>query len=93
MQSFKYLNFILTALVILMALQLWVAWIDGPAEDGPSLGLVTPAYAVGIPNAGQQRLQMIEELKSLSKEVRALNRLFRTGQAKVKVEGLKDKNH
>jgi hypothetical protein len=93
MQSFKYLNFILTALTILMALQLWVVWVDGPAEDGQPLGLASPAYAAGIPNAGQQRLQMIQELKSLSKEIRALNMLFRTGQAKVKVEGLKDKNH
>lgn len=92
MQSFKYLHFILTALAILMALQLWVAWADGPTESGQQLGLVSPAYAVGIPNAGQQRLQMIQELKHLSKEVRALNDLFRSGQVRVKTELPKEKN-
>ena len=83
MQSVKYLNVILTAITILLALQLWTSW-AGVSSDQP-IELAAPAHAAGIPNAGAQRQQMIDRLKDVSAQLTELNNQFRTGQARVRV--------
>ncbi len=88
MGSLRYLNAVLTVLVVLCALTLWTLWSGGSA--GP---LAKPAYAVGIPNAGQQRQQIVDQLKQLSQKIEALHNLFRSGQARVKLEAAPENNH
>jgi len=68
MSALKYLNTILTVLAVLLALQLWTTWMQAPQ-------LTPEAHAQGIPDAGAQRLQMIDQLKLLNQktdEVKAL---------------------
>lgn len=88
MRSIKYLNTVLTVIAVLLALQLWTLWTVGPVgqSDGP-IGFDTPAQAVGIPNAGQQRKQIADAIKQLSGQVESLGNLFRSGQARVRIEG------
>ncbi len=82
MQSVKYLNAVLTVIAVLLTLHLW-AWQASPGSAPQAFDIATPAYA-GIPNAGEQRQQMVDEIKKLSSKVDALINLFRSGQARVK---------
>jgi len=86
MQSVKYLNVILTSIAILLALQLWTSW-AGVSSDQP-IEMATPAYAAGIPDAGYQRKQMIDELKKMTAQLDQLNTQFRSGQARVRLSNL-----
>ena len=88
MQSVKYLNTILTAIAILLALQLWTSW-AGVSSDQP-IELVAPAHAAGIPNAGHQRQQMVDQLKEVSSKLDQLNDQFRSGQARVRIENVSE---
>jgi len=84
MRSLRYLNSILTVLAVLLALQLWTAWTSGPID------LATPATAQvrgsGIPDAGAQRKDMIDLLKRIAVQNDELASLFKSGQARVKLE-------
>lgn len=84
MGSWRYLNTVLTMIAVLLTLNFWTRWTGGPTDRLPLLP--APAYAVGIPDAGHQRKQMVDELKRLSHQVEALTGLFRSGQARVKME-------
>jgi hypothetical protein len=98
MQSVKYLNTILTAIAILLALQLWTSWV-GVSSDQP-IELVAPAHAAGIPNAGHQRKQMLDQLKEVSSKLDQLKKVsskldqlndqFRSGQARVRIDNNSD---
>lgn len=88
MQSVKYLNVILTAVAILLALQLWTSW-TGASLDQP-IKLVSSAHAAGIPNAGHQRKQMIDRLKEVSAKLDQLNDQFRSGKARVRIGNQSD---
>jgi peptidoglycan hydrolase CwlO-like protein len=82
MRSLKYLNSILTVLAVLLTLQLYTAWMSPQAPS-----MATEAHAQdGIPNAGAQRKEMIDQLKRLSQQVEELNSQFKTGRARVMVE-------
>ena len=85
MNPLRYLNSVLTVLAILLALQLWTTWSGVVTEE--SLSMATPAYAQGIANAGQQRQQMVEELRKVSREVQRLSSLFESGRARVRIDG------
>ena len=85
MNSLKYLNGVLTVMTVLMAMGLWTWWVGGPA--GRSVAMVQPAYAEGIVNAGHQRQQIVEQIKQLSQKVEGLSAMFRSGQARVRIEG------
>ena len=84
MNSLRYLNGVLTVIAILMALGLWTRWTDG--TNAVSRPLIASAHAAGIPDAGGQRQQMVNELKRMSQQVEKLADLFRTGQARVQLD-------
>lgn len=62
MSTLRYLNGILTLLALLLALNLWTAW--SGTSHAPKL--TETARAQGIPDAGAQRLKIINELKLLT---------------------------
>lgn len=84
MNSLRYLNSVLTVIVLLMAFGLWTRWMEGGSM--PSSGLVSSAHAAGIPDAGGQRKQIVDELKRVSNELEKLTSMFRSGQARVRVD-------
>jgi hypothetical protein len=80
MRSLRYLNSVLTVLAVLLTLQLFTAWTTSPA-------MISDAQAAGsgIPDAGAQRKQIVDELKLLNSKVNQLNTMFSSGAAKVTV--------
>lgn len=84
MRSLKYLNSILTVLAVLLSLQLYTTWMSPAA---PSLASEAHAQE-GIPNAGAQRKEMIDQLKRVSQQVEELNGQFKSGTARVRVEAM-----
>ena len=89
MRSLRYLNTILTILTVLLALQIWTAWTaPAPGSDrsvAQALPLVSQAQAAGIPNAGQQRKQMIDLLKQQSQKADELINLLTSGEVRVRI--------
>jgi hypothetical protein len=83
MRSIRYLNVILTVIAVLLTLQLWTSWTGGPA---PQFDNTAHAQAGGIPNAGAQRLEMINLLKKLNQNVESQTQLMRSGKVRVRVE-------
>ena len=96
MRSLRYLNTILTLLTVLLALQLWTVWTAPIPAPGSALGsdqslaqafpLTSEAYAAGIPNAGQQRKEMINLLKKQTQRIDELVAMFKSGEARIRVE-------
>jgi len=81
MRRLNYLNVILTVLAIVLSALLWVEVVDrvqlAPvAEAGPP---------PGIPDAGQQRLQMVKELQKLNKAFSQMAGGFEDSEFKVEV--------
>lgn len=83
MRSLRYLNTVLTVIAVLLALHLWTLWIGGPSA-------VATAAAPGLGNAATQRRQMVDQLKRLTVKIEELTSLFRSGQARVKVDAPKN---
>lgn len=83
MTSLRYLNIMLTVLAVLLGLQLWTTWTQSPDA-------IAPAAAQGIPDEGAQRMQMIDQLKLLNKQVDQTRKLLVSGQVRVKVVGESD---
>lgn len=75
MKGIGYLNVVLTVLTIVAALHLWTGWISG--------GGGAAAYAQGIPDAGAQRAQIIDQLKLLNQKADQLNKLLVSGKVRV----------
>ncbi|MEM9348588.1 MAG: hypothetical protein AAGB26_18625 [Planctomycetota bacterium] len=84
MSNEKYLNAVLTTIAILLALNLWVGMNYMP---GQSLNPESQAIAQGRVDAGQQRSEMIKELKGLKSTVESMSKKLSDGSIKVKVEG------
>lgn len=100
MRSLRYLNLVLTVIAVLLTLQLWTMWASGPTlltdtavaapSRPPSASVVRSrqaAKASGIPNAGAQRAETARQLQQLNQKADALINLFRSGQARVRIEG------
>ena len=84
MTNTKYLNAVLTTLAVLLALNLWVGVNAGPGESTNPEG---QAIAQGRVDAGQQRAEMITQLKELKSSVDSLSSKLSDGSITVKVEG------
>ncbi len=78
MRSIRYLNSILTLLTVLVGMLLWTLWTMSPTA-------LPVAEAAGIPDAGEQRMRMVSEIKALRKSTEEFRGLFVTGKAKVTV--------
>ena len=89
MNNMKYLNTVLTVLAVLLALNLWVGANPAP---GQGISLESQAIAQGRVDAGQQRADMIKELKGLKSTVEAMSTKLSSGTITVKVEGEPDKD-
>ena len=95
MRSLRYLNTVLTVIAILLTLQLWTTWSAGSASwPGASVAQAkakarsqAAARASGIPNAGAQRAETVNQLRKLNQNTETLIGLFRNGKARVRVEG------
>ena len=82
MRTLGYTNVVLTVLAILLSLQLWMVWLNSP------VGMPSTAQAAVMLDAGAQREEMIGQLKQVNKKVEELSGLLKSGQVRVKVEGL-----
>jgi len=87
--SIRYLNSVLTVIAVLMMLGLWTRWAGG--TNPQDLAMIQSANAAGIPNAGNQRQQIVNEIKRLSTQVENLSDLFRSGQARVRLNSTQRK--
>lgn len=85
MTNTKYLNAVLTVLALLLALNVWVN-----VSTAPSIGLGNQALAQGRVDAGQQRAEMITQLKELKSSVASLSKQLSDGSITVQVEGNAD---
>ncbi|MEX0653773.1 MAG: hypothetical protein WD534_01845 [Phycisphaeraceae bacterium] len=84
MQSLKYLNSVLTVIAVLLTLNLWVGWTDTPAGD--RMTIVSEAQAQGVPNAAQQRREMIDSIKQVNSQIGEIKTLLTSGRVKVQAE-------
>jgi hypothetical protein len=84
MTNTKYLNAVLTTIAVLLALNFWAGIHHAPGVI-PSLD--NQAIAQGRVDAGQQRAEMIKELKGLKSTVESLSKKLSDGSITVKVEG------
>lgn len=80
MRHLRYTNRILTILAILLSLQLWTAWTESPDA-------LPGARAVGIPDEGAQREQMISLLKLLNQKFEEHKSFMESGKLVVTVHG------
>jgi len=90
MRSLRYLNTVLTVIAVLLTLQLWTAWTglpDGSVAEAKPTRSQLASRASGIPNAAAQRIETVNLLKKMSQQNETLIGLFRTGKARVRVEG------
>ena len=85
MNNMKYLNAVLTVIAVLLALHLWVGVSPTPSDR---ISLESQAMAQGRVDAGQQRAEMIKELKGLKSTVEAMSSKLTDGSIKVKVESM-----
>jgi len=81
MGSMRYLNVVLTVIAVLLALNLATGGFSERSTPEASR-----AYAVGIPNAGQQRSDMIDQLKKLNVTTSRIEALLSSGNLRVRVE-------
>lgn len=80
----KYLNSVLTVIALLLALNLWVG-----AHQSPVAAAMDPsseALAQGRIDAGQQRAEMIKELRLLGSKVDSMSKKLSDGSIKIKIE-------
>lgn len=92
MRRRNYLNGILTVNAVLLTGLLWVQVAGQPllANSATAQVRTKPRGQTPIimPNASGQRQRMIDELKTLSKSVEALNQQIESGTIKVEVTNL-----
>lgn len=89
MKSLRYLNLVLTVIALLLSLNLYVQFADGPAGD--MLSPATKAYAGearGIGSQGERQQVMIEELKSMNAKLDRIDSTLNNKTIKVQQQGL-----
>ncbi len=89
MRSLTYLNVVLSLIAVLLTAVLWTMW------SNPAVDLTASARAQGLTDPGAQRAAQIDQLKSINQKVEELTRLFKSGQARVRLENAPgdDKGH
>ncbi len=84
MKSLRYLNTMLTVIAVLLTVNVWTLWTITPGGD--ALSIASEAQAVGMPNAGAQRKQLIEAVKRVEAQTGELAAMFKNGSARVRLE-------
>jgi hypothetical protein len=69
---------LLAIVIVLQALTLAGQWVTGPAT-------FVPTASAQVPDAGAQRNQMIDELKSMNEKMDKLVSIFESGNLQVRV--------
>ncbi len=86
MKSLRYLNTVLTLIAVLLTVNIWTLWNMTPG--GEALSVATEAEAAnGIPNAGQQRKEIVDAVKRVNDDTNAIKNLLANGTIKVRIEG------
>lgn len=85
MKSLRYLNTILTVIAVLLTVNVWTLWNVTPG--GNAMSVATEAQAAGIANAGQQRKEIVDAIKSLNANTTELKAMLANGSVRVKIEG------
>ena len=85
MRSLRYLNTVLTIIAVLLTINIYVGLTDDVVSTTPQANAAS-SYA-GLPNAGKQRQDMLDELKKLNGKMDSLTSMFRNGDARVIVTG------
>jgi len=81
-----YLNAILTVNAVMVAALVWTHVSDGPSVANASPLQVDGGDATGgVPNAGLQRLQTLNEIRALREDVQRLELLLASGRVKFGV--------
>lgn len=89
MKQTRYLNCILTVIAILLSAVLWVNLAGHPLLVQDATAQTLPG---GIPDAGKQRKEIVDALKSLSRDVQKTNQLLE-GELRTRVTNLSDLRH
>lgn len=82
--SLRYLNVILTALTLVMGLNLYVQVTAAPSGVAEAQAAVPKGG--GIPDEGAQRHEMIKVLKSIDSNTNKMQSLMSSGKMKVRIE-------
>ncbi len=90
MRSIRYLNVILTVLAVLLAGQLWTAWVATPGTPVLAASAQAAPPSGGIPDSGAQLQQIIDLLKRQTQQTEDLMTLLRSGQVRVQVDAPKN---
>jgi hypothetical protein len=90
MRQMKYLNVLLTVNAVLMTAVLWTQLADQPLLSSPAHAQRPPGAGEGVPNAGSQRQQMIEEIRGLRSTLEATKSFMEGGALKVQVTNLEE---
>jgi len=83
MRSLRYLNTVLTVIAVLLTLNLWTLWTATPG--GEILAPESQAHAQGAASAGEQRVAIVNELKSLNATVEGLKKTLTDGSIRATV--------
>lgn len=83
MKRLNYLEFILTINALLLGGMLWVNLADSPLT-APTSALAQEGN-LGIPNAGAQRLEMINAIRTVSANIRSLRGDLKNMEFNVRV--------
>lgn len=76
-----YTRVCLTAIAVLLTVLVLGLW----AERSPALNEAHAGLGKGIPDSGQQRQKMIEQLDGIAAKLDKMVKLLESGQAKVQV--------
>ena len=82
-----YTRVCLTVIAVLLTVLIVGLWAEGVPNARPAMGAApaVPPLAPGIPNAGQQREQLVRETANVAAKLDRLIHLFESGDAKVQV--------
>jgi len=86
MANNRYLNGVLTAIALLLGMNLWVNMHQ--SEAAASLDPATEALAQGTVSPAQQRESMIREINALGAKIDAIGAKLSDGSVRVKVDSM-----
>lgn len=87
MKQTRYLNFILTLLTLVMALNLVVEFSSGPSwsTTAQAQEKKNPSQVPALPDSGAQREEIIKQLRELNKKMDAMVKSMTSGEMKVRI--------
>ncbi|MCL4209668.1 MAG: hypothetical protein HRU76_12150 [Phycisphaeraceae bacterium] len=88
MKRVRFLNIVLTALVVVLAGHLWVRVAERPLLATSAAAQDDAGGTLGIPNAAKQRQEIIDALKRLTAELEKTNKQLKEAKFKVEVTNL-----